>query len=105
MDRVNSASLCRDSTTDIITEAIQAIADENKVEIRRIHWLGKPSEKAYGSVVTFLAEHKDTESLLATGVMDFGARWPSWWCVMVAPNGSVEYLPKARVIHVSIAPN
>lgn len=43
------------------------------MEIRRIRWLSKPSEKAYGSVAIFLAEHKDAESLLATGVMDFGS--------------------------------
>ena len=73
MDRVNYSSLCRDSTTDITAEAIQAIGDEKKVEIRRIRWLSKPSEKAYGSVAIFLAEHKDAESLLATGVMDFGS--------------------------------
>jgi hypothetical protein len=73
VDRVNYSSLCRDSTTDITAEAIQAIGDEKKVEIRRIRWLSKPSEKAYGSVTIFLAKHKDAESLLATGVMDFGS--------------------------------
>jgi hypothetical protein len=71
VDCVNRSSLCSDSTTDITTEAIQAIADENKVEIRRIRWLSKPSEKTYGSVVIFIAEHKDAESLLTTRVMDF----------------------------------
>jgi len=42
------------------------------VEIRRIHWLSKPSAKTYGSVVVFLAKHEEAEALLQTGVMDFG---------------------------------
>ena len=42
------------------------------MEIRRIRWLSKPSQKTYGSVVVFLAEHKDADNLLRGGVMDCG---------------------------------
>ena len=37
-----------------------------------MRWLSKPSDKAYGSVVVFLADHQDVETLLAQGMMDFG---------------------------------
>lgn len=42
------------------------------VKIQRIRWLSKASDKTYGSVVVFLADHQEAEALLAKGMMDFG---------------------------------
>ena len=45
---------------------------ENKVHIRRMRWLSKPSDEAYGSVVMFLRDHEDAQRLLRAGIMDIG---------------------------------
>lgn len=52
-------------------EATEAIAHENGVKIQLIRWLSKPSNKAYGSVVVFLANYQETETLLAQRTMGF----------------------------------
>ena len=41
------------------------------VKIKRMRWLSKPSDKSHESVVVFLADHQEAETLLAKGMMDF----------------------------------
>ena len=53
-------------------EAAQSVGEENDVQIQRLRWLSKPSEKTYGSLVIFLRNHGDAERLLKTGIMDVG---------------------------------
>jgi len=72
VDRVNRSAISPNSTTEITQDATEAIAQENGVRIQRIRWLSKASDKTYGSVVVFLADHQEAEALLAKGMMDFG---------------------------------
>jgi len=53
-------------------EATQAMARENGVQIERIRWLSRATDKMYGSVVVFLAHQHEAEALLAKGIMDIG---------------------------------
>ena len=72
VDRVNRSTISPNFSNDITKEAMEAVAQENGVKIQRMRWLGKPSDKTYGSVVVFLADHHEAEMLLGKGMMDFG---------------------------------
>ena len=72
MDRVNWSTISPNCSTEITKEATEAIARGNGVEIQRMRWLSKASDKAYGLVVVFLADHQEAETLLGKGTMDFG---------------------------------
>lgn len=71
-DRVNRSTISPNSTAEITQEAMNTTAQENGVEIKRMRWLSTPSNKTYGSVVVYLADHQEAEMLLAKGRMDFG---------------------------------
>jgi hypothetical protein len=75
VDRVYRASISPDGTTTLRKDATEAIAQENGIKIERIRWLSKASDKMYGSVVIFLTDQHEAETLLAKGVIDLGGRW------------------------------
>jgi hypothetical protein len=72
VDRVHRATLSPDGTATVSKTATEAVAEENGVQIERIRWLSKASDKMYGSVVMFLTHQHEAQTLLTKGIMDVG---------------------------------
>ena len=72
VDRVHRATLSPDGSVTVSQAATEAVAEENGVQIERIRWLGKASDKIYGSVVMFLTHQHEAEALLTKGIMHVG---------------------------------
>jgi hypothetical protein len=74
---VRADAVCKLSVLDnplsatIKPEIVSQIADENGVTIRKLQWLSKPdAEKAYGSMIVYLASRDDAVKLVREGMMD-----------------------------------
>jgi hypothetical protein len=72
VDRVHRTTLSPDGTLTVTKEAMEAVAQENGVQIERIRWLSRTTDKVYGSVVMFLTHQHEADDLLARGIMDVG---------------------------------